>query len=211
MRTLIIGDIHGCFTELQELLEKFDFQKGDQVIAAGDIVGRGQDSGLCLDYLRSIDAVCLLGNHEYWLLREVEDGTYGTANSNCSYYEADSYLEYLKTFVKYYESKDYLVIHAGFNPETGYKHSSVEDLVSLRYIEHKNGKKPWFYDYRDSKHIFFGHWAALGFYHSKSVTCLDGGCVYGNELLGFCPEENQFYSVKAKKPYQEIIYHPHKS
>jgi hypothetical protein len=41
MKTLVIGDIHGCFAELQELLEAAGLLEGDAIIALGDIVDRG--------------------------------------------------------------------------------------------------------------------------------------------------------------------------
>jgi len=211
MRTIIIGDIHGCIEELQLLLRAFEFKKGDQIVAAGDIIGRGPDSAECLDLLKKNDAVCLLGNHEYWLLREVDEGIYGTSESKCSYFDVNGYLDYIKTFLKYYETADYLVMHAGFDPDKGCQMSSIEDLVSMRYIQTPEGRKPWFQKYRHGKHVYFGHWAALGVYRDQNVTCLDGGCVYGNELVAYSPEESRFYFVKAQKSYQPIIYHSEKS
>ncbi len=32
------------------------------------------------------------------------------------------------------------------------------------------------------KHIVFGHWSALGYYHDDFVTCLDSGKVWGGQL-----------------------------
>ena len=50
MKTFIIGDIHGCFTELQELLDKAGIADDDRIIALGDIVDRGPDSVQVLDF-----------------------------------------------------------------------------------------------------------------------------------------------------------------
>lgn len=44
MRTLVIGDIHGCYVELQELLEKADLTREDKIIALCDTVDRGPKS-----------------------------------------------------------------------------------------------------------------------------------------------------------------------
>ncbi|MCK4961662.1 MAG: metallophosphoesterase [Anaerolineales bacterium] len=44
MRTLVIGDIHGYYVELQELLEKADLTREDKIIALCDIVDRGPKS-----------------------------------------------------------------------------------------------------------------------------------------------------------------------
>jgi len=49
MKTMIIGDIHGCFNELQALLDKTGVADDDRILALGDIVDRGPDSVQVLD------------------------------------------------------------------------------------------------------------------------------------------------------------------
>ncbi|MGU3845564.1 metallophosphoesterase, partial [Vibrio diabolicus] len=45
MATYIVGDIQGCFDELQRLLEQVSFSaKKDQLWLAGDLVARGPKS-----------------------------------------------------------------------------------------------------------------------------------------------------------------------
>ena len=44
MRTIIIGDIHGCNKELCALLDKVHPEKEDQVILLGDLFDRGPES-----------------------------------------------------------------------------------------------------------------------------------------------------------------------
>ena len=44
MRTIIIGDIHGCNKELCALLDKVKPEKDDQVILLGDLFDRGPES-----------------------------------------------------------------------------------------------------------------------------------------------------------------------
>ena len=31
--------------------------------------------------------------------------------------------------------------------------------------------------------IVFGHWSSLGYFYDHNVVCLDGGCVWGGELV----------------------------
>ena len=40
-RTIIIGDIHGCYDELIALLKKCERKPSDEVISIGDMVDRG--------------------------------------------------------------------------------------------------------------------------------------------------------------------------
>ena len=64
-RRLIIGDIHGCFEELQELLDRAGLSREDEIIALGDIVDRGPASPPVLEFFQTQpNARSLQGNHE---------------------------------------------------------------------------------------------------------------------------------------------------
>ena len=68
MRTLVIGDIHGCRRALDSLLELVDPQPDDLLITLGDYVDRGADSKGVLDRLCALRERCrhvaLWGNHD---------------------------------------------------------------------------------------------------------------------------------------------------
>lgn len=43
---------------------------------------------------------------------------------------------------------------------------------------------PWFELLpKQSKTIIFGHWASLGFYEDDNVKCIDGGFIWGGEMI----------------------------
>ena len=44
MRTIITGDIHGCFDEFEELLKKVNLMPVDKLIILGDLFDRGSNS-----------------------------------------------------------------------------------------------------------------------------------------------------------------------
>ena len=65
MQKLIVGDIHGCWVEFQELLDKAGLADGDRVIAVGDFVDRGPSTPRVLDFFRGQpNTRAIQGNHE---------------------------------------------------------------------------------------------------------------------------------------------------
>ena len=83
----LIGDVHGCHTELVELLERLGWQvgsmsdnathpEGRQAVFLGDLVDRGPASPavlrLAMNMVRSGTALCIPGNHENKLKRALD-------------------------------------------------------------------------------------------------------------------------------------------
>lgn len=64
-RLFVVGDIHGCYDELMQALQKtqFDFQQ-DLLVSVGDLVDRGADSFKCLNLIHEPWFKSILGNHE---------------------------------------------------------------------------------------------------------------------------------------------------
>ncbi|WP_418357403.1 symmetrical bis(5'-nucleosyl)-tetraphosphatase [Shewanella basaltis] len=71
MAHYFVGDIQGCFTELNLLLQKVDFcPSRDELWAVGDLVARGTESLATLRFFASLQnaAKVVLGNHDLHLL-----------------------------------------------------------------------------------------------------------------------------------------------
>jgi serine/threonine protein phosphatase 1 len=72
MRTLAIGDIHGCSKALEALLGEVRPEADDLVITLGDYVDRGPDSFGVVERIRKLKEAnrvkCLRGNHELMML-----------------------------------------------------------------------------------------------------------------------------------------------
>ncbi|WP_435234664.1 symmetrical bis(5'-nucleosyl)-tetraphosphatase [Psychromonas sp. PT13] len=71
MATYIIGDIHGCYDELQSLLTQAQFnQNTDELWFTGDLITRGPKSLETLRFIKGLGdtAKIVLGNHDLHLL-----------------------------------------------------------------------------------------------------------------------------------------------
>lgn len=69
-RLILIGDIHGLYKQLRKLLKKIHFDsKRDEVLVLGDFIAKGPDSLKVLEFLDEVDARCIIGNHEFYVLQ----------------------------------------------------------------------------------------------------------------------------------------------
>lgn len=79
IRLFAIGDIHGCFDSLEELVEnKIQLNKNDTLVLLGDYIDRGDKSKEVIDYIidlqgKDYNIIPLIGNHELLLLETFED------------------------------------------------------------------------------------------------------------------------------------------
>ena len=68
-RTIIFGDVHGCYREMSQLLDKLAITRSDKVISVGDLVDKGPNSLSCLRLAQQEKIIVTLGNHEDRYLR----------------------------------------------------------------------------------------------------------------------------------------------
>ena len=67
-RTIVIGDVHGCADEFEELLQALELKSDDRILQVGDLINRGPDSSRVLELARDYRIEAILGNHEWRLL-----------------------------------------------------------------------------------------------------------------------------------------------
>jgi serine/threonine protein phosphatase 1 len=92
MRTLAIGDIHGCSRAFDALLQEVVLQPDDLVVTLGDYVDRGPDSKGVLDRLLQLRSrarlVALKGNHDVMMLAARDSPEYFESWLGCGGKEA---------------------------------------------------------------------------------------------------------------------------
>lgn len=80
-RDFAVGDIHGCFTALQQALDHINFNPAkDRLFSVGDLVDRGPESDQVLDWLDRpwFHAIC--GNHDFMIWRSALGDPYSEVN-----------------------------------------------------------------------------------------------------------------------------------
>jgi predicted phosphodiesterase len=207
-RTLVIGDVHGCLTELNEMLARSGLGENDEIICVGDLVGKGPDSLGVLQWAMSDSRVrCVLGNHEARLLKAWQSGK--APREKASDAETfrqlgehfDACMKFVNAWPLYIEDRDFLVVHAGLDPSVPeLSQQNPEDLYNIRTL--RDGLTPWYEEYRGEKLVLFGHWAKLHTVIRANAAGLDTGCVYGGSLTAMLLPERRLISVPAHRSYR---------
>ncbi len=118
-RDFIVGDLHGCFTELENQLKRLDFNESiDRLFSVGDLVDRGKESERCLEFLDKPWFNCVRGNHEQMAIDWLE---YPLSPSVYSYNGGDWFID---------KSKEEQMMFA----------DAFKELPIVIEVETKNGK-----------------------------------------------------------------------
>lgn len=145
-RTLVIGDIHGGFRALEQILERAGVTKDDQLIFLGDYVDGWSESSTVIQFLIKLSEkqVCIFikGNHDAWCEDWLAYGhTPEVWLSNGGKSTVDSYSGYppeiLKTHSAFFgkmknyhvDEKKRLFIHAGYSS----MHGPEKEVYSSNY------------------------------------------------------------------------------
>ena len=67
-RRLCVGDIHGMYSRLTDVLDKCKFSSPDKLYGAGDLCDRGKENLKTLKFLMGLNNFYpVIGNHDVWL------------------------------------------------------------------------------------------------------------------------------------------------
>lgn len=159
-RQIFIGDVQGCATALERLLDKLAFDpQGDRLRFAGDLVNRGGESLATLRLIHSLGdaAMTVLGNHDLHLLAYAQ--SFPKVRKRNKEFEAilkaddgPMLLDWLRGQPLFWKSekKRLAMVHAGVDPRWGPVQSaerSAEVSRALktfpdRFFKHMYGDRP---------------------------------------------------------------------
>jgi serine/threonine protein phosphatase 1 len=207
-----VGDIHGCYEKLAAMMKILPWNRedGDILVFIGDYVDRGPQSREVVEYLvrlkrRGGNLVFLKGNHEKMLLDyyiQQRDQMLYVANGGgetiASYVEGgigrkafvlpEDHLEFLLGLSLYYETDNYIFVHAGLRDGIPLEKQSEEDLLWIR--------EEFIYSPYDwNRRVVFGHTALETPFVTPGKIGIDTGAVYGNKLTAVELPRMKFFQV----------------
>lgn len=165
-RQIVIGDVHGHYDALMQVMEAIAPAAADQVYFLGDLIDRGPQSAQVLEFVRQSGYVSLLGNHEQMLLEAFPGGRASAAalqawlfsggQTTVASYDRPGclleHLDWIRTFPLYLDLGDVWLVHAGMHPKLPIAEHTPQELCWIREVFH-SAPEPYFPD----KLIITGH------------------------------------------------------
>lgn len=148
-RKILIGDVHGCFEELLELMNILRPVPEDRFIFLGDLIDRGPMTEAVVAFVMDLEAECLFGNHEEKYVRYMKHDRKHRADSayknpmqppvngfhSLSYAQL-VWLEQLPTYLTFeHAGRPWIAVHAGFASNAPYDKQSRNAVIRTRYLK----------------------------------------------------------------------------
>jgi serine/threonine protein phosphatase 1 len=165
-RRIVIGDVHGHYEGLMNLLDAVAPGEQDQVYLLGDLIDRGPQSCQVIEFVKNSSYQCLLGNHEHLLLEAfpngqvyapalqawLQSGGRATVSSYVNVELLVEHVQWIRTLPTYLDLGDVWLVHAGVNPELPIEKQGYAEFCWIRDEFHRSAQ-PYFSD----KMIITGH------------------------------------------------------
>ena len=228
MKTIVIGDIHGCFRQLSDLLETADFrQEEDWIISLGDLMDRGKESYEVFDFFRRLKTemgercVIIRGNHEQMLMDAGDDwemkrlwfangGNKREKSFRSHKDRTKAHIPWLSTHtVLYYTNPFFQCVHAGLTEENPWDNPAdtlIWDRTAI--TENSYGKKLTIVGHTPLQNPVYlrgdgvrGEVLPYGVRQLLPETGLmgiDTGCVFGGRLTALVAEEKEYWLVGCR-------------
>jgi protein phosphatase len=231
----IVGDLHGCREELEELLTSLGWQSGPdwvhpegrKLVFLGDFVDRGPDPvgvlRIVMSAVKREVALCVPGNHDIKLLRALHgkdvSRNHGLAETMAALeQESEEFRAQVREFLDSLVSHAVLddgklcVAHAGLREEMQGRGSAAIREFAL-YGETTGEidefglpvRYNWAGEYRGRTTVVYGHTPIPEPEWLNNTINIDTGCCFGGRLTALRYPERELVSVAARQVYSEPI------
>ena len=212
-RTIVIGDLHGCYDEAVELLDRLAASESDRVIFAGDLVDRGPKPRECVELAMRHEAI--LGNHEEKHLQQRKRADDKLLPDHLLTRRAlgPEHLDYfakLPVLIRLPEANA-AVVHAGAMPGIGLEAQEPYHLLHVQCIRPPDRKSYWpskapadftfwTHHWRGPERLIFGHSVLTRPLVTEWAVGIDTGCVYGGALTAVVLPRWEIVQVPSRQP-----------
>lgn len=226
--TFVVGDVHGCLEELDELLKLIG--PGQRIVFLGDLMDRGPDPVGVVRRVREIGAECVMGNHDEkhvrWA-RHVAKARADAAYKNpmtplsperLAQHEAlGDDIEWLAQLPTRIALDDgWWAVHGGVAPKLPFAAQKNATLIRCRWVDEAGamiGKadappdaRHWATMWNGPEKIVYGHHV-----HDHAMPKvdrfaigIDTGCCFGGRLTAYAIGRGTLIQVNAKRAYAPV-------
>jgi len=203
MRTITVGDIHGCYYTLMTLLDKINYDpQQDRLIITGDVIDRGRNSYELFNFIintriiaKSDKFIWLLGNHEQMFLDYVNEvdkswiSNGGNKTKRSFYKNGQSYkamYHTIKSLPLYFKDGDIVWCHSSLS-KPDIEENTKDDILWSRNVDSKRKCL-----------TMHGHTTVEdNLVNIKyNCICIDNGCVFGGRLCAIIMDDNEISSIR---------------
>lgn len=181
MRKLVVGDLHGAYKPLLQVLDRCQFNPSeDQLIFIGDILDGYSDIKECIDFIKELpNKIIVKGNHDEWVEHIVNyksdvssiveawmpHGGFSTYTSLRDYMYTKEFMDFINSMKMYHVDEDKLFVHAGLSREKSYENNNSETLMWDRNFIEKARNAHFYKNYSklrlpknpEIRRVFVGH------------------------------------------------------
>ena len=164
-RRIVIGDVHGHYDALIDLLKAIAPSSDDQVYFLGDLIDRGPKSAQVVQFVIDNGYQCIRGNHEEMLLDVLANGQLCPENFQAWLYSGghatvasygnnipQDHIDWISSLPTYLDLGDVWLVHAGVDPQIPLEQQTAQQFCWIR-DEFHGMTQPYFAD----KLIITGH------------------------------------------------------
>ena len=207
-RTIVIGDLHGCYDEAVELLRQLAAAPSDRVIFAGDLIDRGPKPRACVEL--AMQHECILGNHEQRHLNQRLFPSFLLSADHQATRKAldDRHFEYFTKLPSLLRLPEHnaAVVHAGGFPGVPLDAQANRHLLHIQNIK-PPGKKTvwpskapadftfWANFWNGPERLIFGHTVLSAPLILPHAVGIDTGAVFGHGLTAVILPEWKIFTL----------------
>jgi len=222
-RTIVVGDIHGCFDTFLALLQKCNYTENDVVVSVGDLTDRGPKSKEVLSWFRKTQSAYVTqGNHcnklkRYWQgsnvtinhgLDKTIEQTWDNKGAMAQVHSA-----WIETWPHIIRLPDIgpntlWVVHAGINGCVPIDYQKMETCLYARYLGGKDFfdeecGEIWWKTLCRNEIIVSGHIVSENPHPCEKAYCIDGGCGRGGKLRALVIDNSVIQMIETDQTEKE--------